>query len=104
MTNILIIGAGGQIARVATAELLERTDAHLTLFLRRPAQVAGLPEDRVTVVAGSRETSQIAGSLTISPVNDAVTLSVEDAAGSEDQRVPVAISVSLDDPSEALGE
>lgn len=52
MTNILIIGAGGQIARVATAEFLERTDAHLTLFLRRPTQVAGLPEDRVTVVAG----------------------------------------------------
>jgi len=35
MTNILILGAHGQIARVATKQLLERTDAALTLYLRR---------------------------------------------------------------------
>ena len=34
MTNILILGANGQIVRVATGLFLERTDARLTLYLR----------------------------------------------------------------------
>lgn len=34
MINILILGANGQIARVATELFLERTDARLTLYLR----------------------------------------------------------------------
>lgn len=50
--RILIIGAGGQIARFAIQELLSRTDAHLTLFLRNPASLPSLPDDRVTVVRG----------------------------------------------------
>lgn len=53
MTNILILGANGQIARVATRLFLERTDAHLTLFLRNPRRLkdAG-PDNRVTVIDG----------------------------------------------------
>ncbi|OUJ11613.1 NAD(P)H-binding protein [Acetobacter sp. DsW_063] len=42
MTNILIIGAHGEIARVATRLLLERTDASLTLYLRRARRLAAL--------------------------------------------------------------
>ena len=34
MTNILILGAHGQIARVATDLFLKRTDARLMLYLR----------------------------------------------------------------------
>jgi hypothetical protein len=33
--NVLILGANGQIARVATGLFLEQTDAHLTLYLRK---------------------------------------------------------------------
>ena len=46
--------------------------------------------------------SQISGSLTISPVNDTVTISAPNVIGSEDQRVPLAVSVALADPSEVL--
>jgi hypothetical protein len=35
MTKVLILGANGQIARVATALFLKNPDVHLTLFLRR---------------------------------------------------------------------
>lgn len=42
MTKILIIGAHGEIARVATRLLLERTDAMLTLYLRRARRLAAL--------------------------------------------------------------
>jgi uncharacterized protein YbjT (DUF2867 family) len=53
MTNILILGANGQIARVATELFLERTDVRLTLYLRnaRRLKVSG-HADRVRVVEG----------------------------------------------------
>jgi uncharacterized protein YbjT (DUF2867 family) len=53
MTNILILGAHGQIARVATDLFLQRTDAWLTLYLRdaRRLKLAG-HADRVRVVEG----------------------------------------------------
>jgi uncharacterized protein YbjT (DUF2867 family) len=35
MTKVLILGANGRIARVATKLFLERTDAQLTLYLRK---------------------------------------------------------------------
>jgi uncharacterized protein YbjT (DUF2867 family) len=35
MTKVLILGANGRIARVATNLFLERTDAQLTLYLRK---------------------------------------------------------------------
>ncbi|MCQ4161648.1 NAD(P)H-binding protein [Roseomonas sp. GC11] len=53
MTNILIIGAHGQIARVATRQLLERTDARLTLYLRRARRLETLAANpRIRLVEG----------------------------------------------------
>lgn len=53
MTNILIIGANGQIARVATRQLLERTDATLTLYLRHARRLGSLASNpRIRLVEG----------------------------------------------------
>jgi uncharacterized protein YbjT (DUF2867 family) len=53
MASILIIGAYGQIARVATRQLLQRTDAMLTLYLRRASRLQGLTgNDRLRIVEG----------------------------------------------------
>lgn len=53
MINILIIGAHGQIARVATGLLLDRTDAHLTLYLRRASRLDRLAaHSRIDIVEG----------------------------------------------------
>jgi len=53
MLNILILGAHGQIARVATDVFLKHTDAQLTLYLRnaRRLKLSG-HADRVRVVEG----------------------------------------------------
>lgn len=50
--KILILGAGGQIARVATELFLKTTDAHLTLYLRKAKRLNQLNSDRVRVVEG----------------------------------------------------
>ena len=52
MANVLILGAAGQIARVATRLFLETTDAHLTLYLRNARRLRGLPADRTRIVEG----------------------------------------------------
>ena len=53
MTKVLIIGAHGQIARVATRQLVERTDAELTLFLRRAHRLEHMADNpRVRIVEG----------------------------------------------------
>lgn len=53
MTNILVVGAHGQIARVATRQLLERTDATLTLYLRRVQRLDALASNpRIRLVEG----------------------------------------------------
>lgn len=53
MTNILILGANGQIARVATDLFLKQADARLTLYLRnaKRLKISG-HADRVRVVEG----------------------------------------------------
>ena len=53
MTNVLILGAYGQIARVATELFLQKTDVRLTLYLRNAKRLK-LPDpgDRVRVVEG----------------------------------------------------
>ena len=53
MTNILILGANGQIARVAIDLFLKHTNARLTLYLRnaRRLKLSG-QADRVRVVEG----------------------------------------------------
>jgi uncharacterized protein YbjT (DUF2867 family) len=53
MINILILGANGQIARVATTLFLARPDVRLTLYLRNPRRLkAAISTDRVRVVEG----------------------------------------------------
>lgn len=53
MTHILIIGAHGQIAQVATKVLLTHPEVSLTLYLRRAARLRGRwPQDRVALVEG----------------------------------------------------
>jgi uncharacterized protein YbjT (DUF2867 family) len=53
MTNILILGANGQIARAATELFLKRTDARLTLYLRNARRLKSSGHaDRVRVVEG----------------------------------------------------
>jgi len=51
--TILILGANGQIARVATRLFLDETDAVLTLYLRRPKRLEDLRgEQRIRIVEG----------------------------------------------------
>lgn len=52
MTRILILGANGQVARHTTAFFLQRTDAHLTLFLRRASRLKNPDPTRASVVEG----------------------------------------------------
>jgi uncharacterized protein YbjT (DUF2867 family) len=52
MLNILILGANGQLARNTTRALLARTDARLTLYLRRAARLQNPDPRRVRIVEG----------------------------------------------------
>jgi uncharacterized protein YbjT (DUF2867 family) len=53
MTKVLILGAHGQIARVATNLFLARSDAQLTLFLRDARRLRGIGDSkRVRLVEG----------------------------------------------------
>ncbi len=53
MTKVLILGAHGQIARVATDLFLKETAAHLMLYLRNARRLRNIGhEDRVRVVEG----------------------------------------------------
>lgn len=61
--NILILGAAGQIARVATQELLARTDANLTLYARN-ARRLGAQTDRARIVEGDvLDSAKLAGAM-----------------------------------------
>jgi uncharacterized protein YbjT (DUF2867 family) len=52
MTRILILGAHGQLARHTTPFFLDRTDVHLTLYLRRASRLKNPDPQRVTIVEG----------------------------------------------------
>ena len=52
MTKVLILGANGQIARVAIDLFLKCPELQLTLFLRRANRLKALPADRVQVIEG----------------------------------------------------
>ncbi len=52
MQHVLILGAGGKIAKLAETMLLNETDADLTLFLRHPEKITVSDEQRETVVTG----------------------------------------------------
>jgi len=51
--NILILGANGQLARNTTRVFLERSDARLTLYLRRANRLPNPDPPRVTIVEGN---------------------------------------------------
>ena len=42
LTNVLILGANGSIARVAIELFLKETDAQLTLYLRNPSRLKNI--------------------------------------------------------------
>jgi uncharacterized protein YbjT (DUF2867 family) len=52
MTRVLILGANGQLARHTTTFFLERTDACLTLFLRRADRLKNPDPARAAIVEG----------------------------------------------------
>ena len=52
MTNVLILGANGQLARNTTRVFLRDTDARLTLYLRRASRLGNPDPARVKVVEG----------------------------------------------------
>jgi uncharacterized protein YbjT (DUF2867 family) len=53
MTNVLILGAGGQIARVAIALFLKEKDVQLTLYLRDATKLGQLGDgERIRIVEG----------------------------------------------------
>jgi putative NADH-flavin reductase len=52
MSNVLILGANGSVARVAIDLFLKQTDATLTLYLRDPRKLTKIDSDRVHVVQG----------------------------------------------------
>ena len=50
MSNVLILGANGQLARNTTRVFLRDTDAKLTLYLRRAGRLPNPDPKRVTIV------------------------------------------------------
>jgi uncharacterized protein YbjT (DUF2867 family) len=50
--NVLILGAGGQIAQVATKLFLATTNVHLTLYLRKAKRLGGIGGERIRIVEG----------------------------------------------------
>ncbi|MFD1440379.1 SDR family oxidoreductase [Lacticaseibacillus hegangensis] len=52
MSNVLILGANGQIARLAEKQLLSEPKHHLTLFLRNAKRLEITDPDRESVIEG----------------------------------------------------
>lgn len=52
VTNVLILGANGSIARVAIELFLKETDAQLTLYLRNSRRLKNIASNRVQVIEG----------------------------------------------------
>jgi len=52
MTNVLVLGANGQLARNTTRVFLGTTDARLTLYLRRSSRLTNPDPERVRIVEG----------------------------------------------------
>lgn len=52
MTNVLILGASGGIARIATDLFLQETDAFLTLYLRNSSRIKNYESTRVKIIEG----------------------------------------------------
>lgn len=52
MTNVLILGANGSLARVAIDMFLKNTDAQLTLYLRNSRRLGNVDSNHVRVIEG----------------------------------------------------
>lgn len=52
MSNILILGASGSLAKVVIPTLLKNPDNHLTLFVRNPNSVAHFHHEKINIIAG----------------------------------------------------
>jgi len=52
MQNVLILGANGSIARIATEMFFKETDARLTLYLRNARRIKVATSSRVRIVEG----------------------------------------------------
>lgn len=52
ISNVIILGANGRIARIVTGMLLDRTDDKLTLYLRRARRLDETDNARETIVEG----------------------------------------------------
>lgn len=52
LTNVLILGANGSIARVAIELFLKETDVQLTLYLRNSHRLKNIDSNRVRVIEG----------------------------------------------------
>ena len=52
MSNVLILGANGQVARVAIELFLKTTDTKLTLYLRNAKRLRGLHPSRTRIMEG----------------------------------------------------
>ncbi|MFD2830377.1 SDR family oxidoreductase [Corticicoccus populi] len=52
MTNVLVVGASGQISKEAIDLYLEKTDFDLTLFLRDESKLPAYDSDRISVIEG----------------------------------------------------
>jgi uncharacterized protein YbjT (DUF2867 family) len=52
MTNVLILGANGQLARNTTRWFLQRSDVRPTLYLRRASRLTNPDPERVQIVEG----------------------------------------------------
>jgi saccharopine dehydrogenase-like NADP-dependent oxidoreductase len=52
MSNVLVRGANGQVARHAIDLFLKETDARLTLYLRNSRRLKNVDRNRVRVIEG----------------------------------------------------
>ena len=58
MTNVLIIGANGKIARIAERFMIADENVQVTLFLRRAARLDGLKDQVKAIIEGNASNEQ----------------------------------------------
>ena len=90
MTRILIIGAHGQIARVATRLLLERGGVELTLYLRQSKRLSHLANrPGVRLVEG--DAADLEKLMGVMPGHDAVYANLSGAMGKQARAIVKAM-------------
>lgn len=64
MANVLILGAAGSLARVATRYLLDNSEAQLTLYLRQSDRLINQDPSRIRIIEGDvLDTRQLKASM-----------------------------------------